>query len=92
MSIEREEFESLLRRGTVEFVFEKANGEAREAIGTLHPSKLPLRDEDPERDRKAAEKREANPDLVTYWDEEAGAFRSLHLCKLLELPVLVDEL
>ena len=53
----------------VEFYYMKKDGSKRQAFGTLQPEVIvPLISNAPER--------KPNPDLVTYYDTEAQAFRS----------------
>lgn len=89
--ISRNEFESILRAGTVEFQFEKADGSIREAKGTLKRELMPPQ---PEETAEQIEKRKnftaANPDVITYWDIGSAGFRRVKLPTLTSMPRLVE--
>ena len=60
-----------LRAGLAYFTFTKANGEKREAVGTLHPDNYTYTAKGSDR---------AKPSLVVrFWDVEKRAFRSLRV-------------
>lgn len=61
----------------VEFYYMKKDGTKRQAFGTLQPEVIvPLISNAPER--------KPNPDLVTYYDTEAQAFRSFKKVNFVE--------
>lgn len=61
----------------VEFYYMKKDGSKRQAFGTLQPEVIvPLISQAPER--------KPNPDLVTYYDTEAQAFRSFKKVNFIE--------
>ncbi len=61
----------------VEFYYKKKDGSKRQAFGTLQPEVIvPL--------VSSASNREPNPDLVTYYDTEAKAFRSFKKINFIE--------
>lgn len=63
-----------LKSGIAYFSFIKANGERREAIGTLREGNFNY-------SPKGADRRE-NPNLISYWDIEKQAFRSCDVRRL----------
>lgn len=71
----RNEVISALQNGTVELLFEKSDGSSRLMKATLESSQLPLSTS------SASERRDQ--DLITVWDTQAGAWRSLRLQRLL---------
>lgn len=84
--ITKEQVQEMLRKGECSFIFMKANGEEREANGTLHPDYLPIQDED-------APKGNSNEtdETVTYWDLDACNWRRFRLDSLLSFPIVVEE-
>ena len=66
-----------LRAGLAYFRFRKANGEIREAIGTLNSSIFSYQA------KSNGERRQPSPVVVRYWDVERRAFRSLRISNFL---------
>jgi hypothetical protein len=88
-----EEMLNMLREGHVRFTYFKKEGERREALGTLHPDRLPpqpVRTEAQieEAARKAEETRAKYPNLITYFDEESGGWRRFNMEDLVHESVV----
>jgi len=64
-----------MRSGIAYFSFRKANGEVREAIGTLREGNFSY--------KAKGSQRKSNPAVVAYWDVERNAFRSFRIESLL---------
>lgn len=64
--------------GEVHFTFVKANGEVREAIGTLHNI-----DYTPSPATAGKPRAERPADCICYWDVEKGTFRSFNAYNLI---------
>ena len=94
--MQRDEMKQILERGIADFTYIKSDGSRRQALGTLHPSRLPPMPTDPEAAEKirakAAASEAANPDVLTYWDTEANGWRKVNLGVIVELPVLIETL
>lgn len=65
-----------LKKGVVKFYYQKLNGEIRTAWGTLKEGLIP--------ETKGTE-RKKNDSLVTYYDNEKQAFRSLKIANLIKI-------
>ena len=65
-----------LKKGTVKFYYQKLNGEVRTAWGTLKESMIP--------ETKGTE-RKKNESLITYYDNEKQAYRSLKIANLIKI-------
>lgn len=63
---------------TVQFFYQKVNGEIRQAFGTM-------RDEVIADKIKGGDTRKKNSDLFTYWDCEKEAFRSFKKFNLVKI-------
>ena len=83
MQTDKERIQETLRKGECSFVFRKANGEEREANGTLHPDYLPMRDED-----AASGGSNETEETVTYWDLDACNWRRFRIDSLISGPEL----
>ena len=86
MQTKKEELLEIFRKGECEFVFRKANGDERQANGTLHPDYLPAVDED----REKGDNHE-HDGVLTYWDLDANNWRRFTIDALLQGPVLTEE-
>jgi len=69
-SLSARALKSKLRRGPFRFSFEKKDGTIREAYGTLKMELIPM-DNHPKTDRPSS------PKIVTFYDLEKGAWRSV---------------
>lgn len=78
-----------LRQGKVNFKFMKANGELREANGTLIQRIIPTEKQNWDGNPNPPT---ANPDNVVYWDMDINAWRSFKISKLEEYNGLVARL
>lgn len=83
METTKEQVQEILRQGECSFIFLKANGDEREANGTLHPDYLPIRDED-----APAGNSNETEETVTYWDIDAENWRRFRLDSLIDGPRL----
>lgn len=68
-----------LKKGVVKFFYQKLNGEIRCAWGTLKEGLTP--------ETKSTE-RKKNESLITYYDNEKQAFRSLKIANLIKVEHL----
>jgi hypothetical protein len=71
-----------LTAGIAHFAFIKKDGSMREAIGTLKTNLMPPLEP---KQLEDFSKKEQNPNLQTYFDLEAGAFRSFAIDRLIAL-------
>lgn len=74
-----EKLKDSLHKGKVSFSFKKADGTLRQAVGTLHPSLLPLRNEG------ETSTRVQPPHLQVYYDLGSGGFRSFRIDSLVSV-------
>lgn len=65
-----------LKNGIVKFMYTKLNGEVRTAWGTLKDGLIP--------ETKGTE-RKKNESLITYYDNEKQAYRSLKVANLMKI-------
>ena len=65
-----------LNKGVVKFFYQKLNGETRMAWGTLKAGLIP--------ETKGTE-RKKNESLITYYDNEKQAYRSLKIANLIKI-------
>lgn len=65
-----------LKKGVVKFIYTKLNGEIRTAWGTLKEGLIP--------ETKSTE-RKKNESLITYYDNEKQAYRSLKIANLIKI-------
>lgn len=65
-----------LKKGIVKFYYQKLNGEVRTAWGTLKEGVIP--------EIKGTE-RKKNESLITYYDNEKQAYRSLKIANLIKI-------
>lgn len=82
VAITKEEFEGNLKTSVVDFKFTKKDGTVRTAKGTLLPQFLPPLPESNTDTEPKRQKAAPNPDLVTYWDLEAVAWRSFSFASI----------
>lgn len=87
MSIQ--ELRSLLEKGVTRIVFLKADNSERTLLATLHPSRMPP---PPPIEAGAKPGRPMPAGNLLVWDTEALALRSFNIERLLEAPVLIEEL
>lgn len=91
----RTAFETDLKKGKVKFSFRKKDGTTRDAVGTLHASKLPALPTDEvlrqQQVDSAARFRQNNPLTVKFFDLDNGGFRSVNVDTFVKLPQLVEE-
>lgn len=73
-----ESFRKKLQSGTYRFSYFKIDGSIRDAVGTLDMSRIP-EDKRPKGDMSDGAAREPNPDVFTYYDLNAGGWRSFRL-------------
>ena len=66
-----------LRAGAVHFVFQKQDGEVREAFGTLHPDFFQY-------EYKGSDRAE-NPTAIKYFDLDKNAWRSFRAERILKV-------
>lgn len=81
-TLNKESVSQLLHSKVCEIEFTKVDGTIRKAKGTLLPSLLPPV---PEGKVIGTSAKAPNPDLVTYFDIEAGAFRSFKISNLIAI-------
>ncbi|MCD7923679.1 MAG: SH3 beta-barrel fold-containing protein [Bacteroides sp.] len=67
-----------MKTRTVQFFYQKVNGEVRQAFGTM-------RDEVIADKIKGNDTRKKNEDLLTYWDTEKESFRSFKKFNLIKI-------
>lgn len=78
-----------LRQGKVNFSFKKADGELREANGTLIQRIIPAEKQNWDSNPNPPG---SNPDNVVYWDMDKNAWRSFKISKLESYSGLVARL
>ena len=66
----------------VEIIYEKKNGEMRQAFATLKPEYLPPVPDESSVNKK---KREMSPEILTYFDISKQAFRSFYKINLVSV-------
>lgn len=78
-----------LKQGKVNFTFKKADGELREANGTLIQRFVPTEKQKWDSNPNPPE---SNSDNVVYWDIDKNAWRSFKISKLEDYKGLVARL
>lgn len=84
-----EELRSLLQKGVTRIIFLKTDNSERTLLATLHPSCMPP---PPPIEAGAKPGRPMPAGNLLVWDTEAKALRSFSVDRLLEVPVLIEEL
>lgn len=70
----KERLKQMLREGAIEFEYTKKDGTTRIAVGT---TKLDLF-KDSQNYKQPVGNREANSDIITYWDMDKDGWRSFN--------------
>ncbi len=84
--------QDMLRKGVYSIIFEKVDGSTRTMKCTLMAEFLPVGDNTYLVDGEIVEKpkKKENPDVVSVWDLEKEAWRSMRLDKIQLVKELVD--
>ncbi|MEG1693457.1 MAG: SH3 beta-barrel fold-containing protein [Bacteroidales bacterium] len=65
-----------MKKGIVKFFFEKLNGEARTAWGTLEESRIPV---------SAGSEKKKNDTVMTFFDTEKNEFRCFKIVNIIKI-------
>ena len=71
----------MLGRGTVSFLYKKADGTLRRAYGTLRADLIPLKPKNP----NMVKEYDDSIKTFVYYDTERGSFRCFRACSLLRI-------
>lgn len=84
-----QDLRALLEKGVTRIIFLKADNSERTLLATLHPSQMPP---PPPVEPGTKPGRPMPAGHLLVWDTEAQALRSFSVDRLLEVPVLIEEL
>ena len=84
------DLKALLQQGVVRVVFLKADGSERTMLATTHPSRMPPAPDTPSTAERSG--RRMAEDHLLVWDIEASGLRSFNAGRLLEDPLLIENL